>query len=120
MEQFLDAIAIKLKTLETNLGTTQLNTSSCDLNEGRVGGARGVKWDINASVLCRICGEIFASRKGWMTGLSLEVTSQEGVSLRGGLVIVIILFSHCIFCGKECGRKARKMSDLEYGSIAGT
>ena len=48
-----------------------------------------------------------------------EVTSQEGVSLRGGLDIGIILFSHCIFCGKECGRKAWKMSGLEYHFIAG-
>jgi hypothetical protein len=74
----------------------------------------GYKWFSSLWKLCRdIC------KQEWMTGLSSEVTSQEGVSLRGGLDIGIILFSHCIFCGKECGRKAWKMSGLEYHSIAG-
>ena len=38
MEHFLNAkLAMKLKKLETNWGTTQTNMSGCDLNGGRGG-----------------------------------------------------------------------------------
>jgi hypothetical protein len=81
--------------------------------EGMKQGWMGHKWDITELFLCGNCGKIFASRKA-----SQKHIRRKHLA-RWEFINAISFFSQCIFCGKKLGRNARKVSGLEYDSIAG-